>query len=253
LRQFNAAVDFTHLYDLVVELYCPDNGRPSADPVMLFKMVLIQQLYGICSLRQTVKDIELHIGYRWFLGYTLSQPLPHFAMVSYTFRHRFAEATAEAVFRWILEEIERADYLSPEVVFVDGTHIKANINLKKHIKKAIPEAVKAYEKQLLEVINADRKSHGKKPFDDPSSFGGEKTVIESTSDPESGVFHKGEHKKCFDYEAHTVCDRHHYVLETEITPGNIHDSVAFDTVFRHLIEHYPQVRIVTADAGYKTP
>ena len=82
---------------------------------------------------------------------------------------------------------------------------------------------------------------------------GRKNGAESTTDPESGVFHKGEHKKCFAYEAHTVCDRRGYILETEITPGNVHDSVAFDTVFERLKAHYPEVQVVTADAGYKTP
>ena len=73
------------------------------------------------------------------------------------------------------------------------------------------------------------------------------------TDPDSGVFQKGEHRKCFAYEAHTVCDRRGYVLETEVTPGNVHDSVAFDTVFERLVEHYPEARVITADAGYKTP
>ena len=67
------------------------------------------------------------------------------------------------------------------------------------------------------------------------------------------MFHKGEHKKCFAYEAHTVCEKRGYVLEVEVTPGNVHDSVAFDTVFERLIKHYPEVEVVTADAGYKTP
>ena len=43
------------------------------------------------------------------------------------------------------------------------------------------------------------------------------------------------------------------MLETEVTPGNVHDSVAFDTVFQRLTEHYPEVQVVTADVGYKTP
>ena len=42
-------------------------------------------------------------------------------------------------------------------------------------------------------------------------------------------------------------------MEAEVTPGNIHDSAAFDTFFRHLIEHSPEVQAVTADAGYETP
>ena len=87
----------------------------------------------------------------------------------------------------------------------------------------------------------------------PNTPGKEKTVVKSTTDPESGSFHKGEHRKCFAYEAHTVCDRRRYVLETEITPGNVHDSVAFDTVFERLRIHYPEFQVITADAGYKTP
>ena len=83
LRKIDAAVDFTHVYDLVKDLYCEDNGRPSCDPVVLFKLVLIQHLFGIRSLRQTMKDAEVNVAYRWFLGYTMSQPLPHFATISY--------------------------------------------------------------------------------------------------------------------------------------------------------------------------
>ena len=42
LRKIDAAVDFTQLYEMVEPLYCEDNGRPSIDPVVLFKMMLIQ-------------------------------------------------------------------------------------------------------------------------------------------------------------------------------------------------------------------
>lgn len=68
LRKIDAAVDFTHIYDLVEALYCEDNGRPSCDPVVLFKLVMIQHLFGIRSLRQTLRDAEVNVAYRWFLG-----------------------------------------------------------------------------------------------------------------------------------------------------------------------------------------
>ena len=122
LRKIDAAVDFARIYELVEDLYCEDNGRPSSDPVVLFKLALIQHLFGIRSLRQTMRDAEVNVAYRWFLGYTMSQKLPHFATISYAFRHRFTGEVIEGVFRWILEEVAHAGYLSPEVVFVDGTH-----------------------------------------------------------------------------------------------------------------------------------
>ncbi len=64
LRQIDAAIDFNKVYEFVEDLYCKDNGRPSIDPVVLFKIVLIQHIYGICSLRRTLKEIGVNMAYR---------------------------------------------------------------------------------------------------------------------------------------------------------------------------------------------
>ncbi len=106
------------------------------------------------------------MAYRWFLGYLLNEQTPHFSTISYNFKNRFTAETIEKVFYWILNEIEQAGYLTPETVFVDGTHIKANANMKRAVKKAVPKAAKIYEEKLMEEINEDREEHGKKPFDD---------------------------------------------------------------------------------------
>ena len=166
LRQISSAVDFSKIYEFVEELYCDDNGRPSVDPVVLFKMVLIQHLYGLPSLRRTADEVSLNIAYRWFLGYGLMDETPHFSTISYNFRHRFNADTIDKIFAWILSEAAEAGYLKPEAVFIDGTHIKANANTKKKIEIEVPVAAKRYADELLEEINKDREEHGKKPFDD---------------------------------------------------------------------------------------
>lgn len=61
LRKIDAAVDFNRIYEMVESLYSEDNGRPSVDPVVLFKMVLIQHLYGLPSLRRTAEEVDLNI------------------------------------------------------------------------------------------------------------------------------------------------------------------------------------------------
>ena len=66
LRKIDAAVDFTRIYERVEKLYCEDNGRPSCDPVVLIKLVLIQHLFGIRSLRQTLRNAEVNVAYRYF-------------------------------------------------------------------------------------------------------------------------------------------------------------------------------------------
>ncbi len=52
LRDLDRAINFSFIYDLVVDKYSGDQGRPSIDPVMLIKIPLIQYLYGIKSMRQ---------------------------------------------------------------------------------------------------------------------------------------------------------------------------------------------------------
>ena len=156
LRKIDEALDFGRIYEIVGDLYCHNNGRPSVDPVVLFKIVFIQHLYGIPSLRRTCEEIKMNVAYRWFLGYLMNEQLPHFSTVSQNFKHRFTEETINQVFEWILSEVEKHGYLTPDAVFVDGTHIKANANLHKAVKKAIPKAAREYEKQLMEEINADR-------------------------------------------------------------------------------------------------
>ncbi len=85
----------------------------------MIKIVLIQHLYGLPSLRQTVRDIDMNITYRWFLAIPLNKPIPHFATIDYTFRHQFTKKVVEQVFTWILFEVEAAGYLKPEVGFVN--------------------------------------------------------------------------------------------------------------------------------------
>ena len=57
VRKIENAINFEFIYDEVKDLYSP-LGAPSIDPVVLIKIVLIQYLFGIPSMRQTIKDIE---------------------------------------------------------------------------------------------------------------------------------------------------------------------------------------------------
>ena len=94
LRKIEKVMDYGWLYERLDPYYCHDNGRPGTDPVVLIKMVLIQHLFGIPSLRQTYREIQVNVAYRWFLGYGLLDNIPHFATVSYAFCKRFPDELA---------------------------------------------------------------------------------------------------------------------------------------------------------------
>lgn len=75
-RLIDRAINWNFIYDLVEDKYCADNGRPSMNPVTLIKIPFIQYLYGIKSMRQTIKEIEVNVVYRWFLGLDMLDPVP---------------------------------------------------------------------------------------------------------------------------------------------------------------------------------
>ena len=256
LRLIDAAIDWTFIYDLVEEKYCPDNGRPSMDPVTLIKIPFIQYLYGIRSMRQTIKEIEVNAAYRWFLGISFLDKVPHFTTFGKNYTRRFKNTDLfEQIFSHILDECFRLNLVDPKEVFIDSTHVKACANNKKLDKQVVMEEALFYESQLEKEIDQDREEHGKKPFkkddDDPPPQSGGKEIKASQTDPESGWFHKGEHKQVFAYAVETACDKYGWILGYSVHPGNHNDSRTFPEIYEKLKAF--DVETVIMDAGYKTP
>ncbi len=66
VRRVAKIVDLSFIYDVTHDLYCEDNGRPSVDPVLFFRMQLIGYLFGIASDRRLCEEVQLNLAYRWF-------------------------------------------------------------------------------------------------------------------------------------------------------------------------------------------
>ena len=263
LRLIDKAIDWSFIYDLVEDKYCLDNGRPSLDPVVLIKIPFIQYLYGIKSMRQTIKDIEVNVAYRWFLGLEMYDPVPHFSTFGKNYTRRFKDTDLfEQIFAKILEDCYKWKLVDPTEVFVDATHVKARANNKKMRKRIAQEEALFYEELLKKEINDDREKKGKKPLKEKDNSddnnhssegtsGNTKEIKESTTDPESGWFHKGEHKQVFAYSIETACDKNGWILGYTVSPGNEHDSRTFKGLFDKIEDI--GIRTLIADAGYKTP
>ena len=102
LRKIDRFIDFNFIYEKVKEYYCPDNGRPALDPVMLFKMIFIGYLYGIRSERQLEQEVRGNVYYRWFLGLGLTDAVPDHTTISYN-RHKRFKGTG--IFQEVFDEI----------------------------------------------------------------------------------------------------------------------------------------------------
>jgi len=256
LRKIEGSLDFSFIYDEVRELYCVDNGRPSIDPVVLFKLCMINYMYGLNSMRRTIRECEVNMAYKWFLGYDMLEQVPHFTTFGKNYSRRFEGTDIfEKIFERILDEAIGCNLVDPSVIFIDGTHIKANANTKKNYKKTIEVSAKKYAKELREEIDKDREEHGKKPLKDDDDGGPPetKTVTVSKTDPDSGLFHKGEHQKCFAYVANTACDKNNFIVGVKVAAGNEHDSTGFDEVYAEVKKKVGTPDAVSVDSAYKTP
>lgn len=282
VRKLENAIDWSFIYELVEETYCADNGRPSLDPVTLIKLPILQYMFGIRSMRQTVREVEVNNAYRWFLGLDLQDPVPHFSTFGKNYTRRFKGTDLfEQIFQRILSECFDVGLANPKVAFVDSTHVKARANNHKYHDEAAKEEALWYSRELAEEIEQDRAAHGKKPLKsadgtedskdrpEPPESGNagkanpntskkkqarrkkEKHVKVSNSDPESGWFRKGEHKNVFAYSVQTACDENGVVLGYSVHPGNENDGKTFPAIMEKL-ESLP-IELVVADSAYKTP
>ena len=139
----------------------------------------------------------------------------------------------------MLHQVLEVGLIDPSEIFIDGTHIKAAANNHKYKNVVVDQKAKFMSEQLDIEINLDRKKGEAKP------------KKQSTTDPDSGWFHKGEHKEVFAYNAQVACDKHGWALAYTVEAGNIHDSQAFPALFAKLEPFSPE--FIIADSGYKTP
>lgn len=232
-------------------------------------------------MRQTIKEIEVNVAFRWFLGLGLTDKVPHFSTFSKNYVRRFKDTDIfEQIFSRILDECIKHGLVAPRAVFVDATHVKACANSKKATTEVVRQEAMFYEAQLKKEINEDRKAHGKKPLkdmesndsedgerdesdndfpDNPGTGGATKAADKeatkeekrSTTDPGSGWFHKGDHKQVLAYVVETACERHGWILGYTVNRGNLHDSRTFKGPYDKIKNE--KIEAIIADAGYKNP
>ena len=163
-RKIDKYIDFTFIYDEVKDYYCLDNGKYSIDPVVLFKLVFIQAIDGIKSMRKTCEKIKVDAEYRWFLGIPFGHDTPHFSTFSKNYERRFKDSDVfEKIFINIVNQAIKYKLVDGKILYTDSTHKKANANKNKYDDE-IKEIAKKRKEWIEEEINTERKKHGKKEF-----------------------------------------------------------------------------------------
>src|SRR6202051_1817204 len=119
LRLIDRHVDLDFIRAKLKNSYS-DTGRPSIDPELLLRMLLVGYLYGVTSERKLVEELRMHLAWRWFTGLGFDQEIPHHSTFSKNRHGRFQESN---LFQELFEEIVRQ---CVEVGLVQGTHLSVD-------------------------------------------------------------------------------------------------------------------------------
>ena len=255
LKRVDKTVDFEFIREKTAHLYCQDNGRPAVDPVVLFKMIFIGYLFGIRNERQLVKEIQVNVAYRWFLGFDFTTKVPDASTISQNRRRRFSEST---IYQDIFDEIVlfamKKRLVDGKRLYTDSTHLKASANKNKFVLAEVQKSTRSYLDQLELDVAEDRAVHGKKPLKEKEREVELKEIKQSTTDPESGfMVRDGKPRGFFYLDHHTVDGKLALITDTHVTPANVHDSIPYlDRLDRQCERFGFTVESVGLDAGYNT-
>lgn len=252
-RKIAKYIDFSFIYDKVKDLYCENNGRPSIDPVVLFKLVFIQAIDGIKSMRKTCEKIKVDAEYRWFLDIPFGYDTPNYSTFSQNYIRRFADTSIfEDIFVNIVEQAIEYKLVDGGVFFTDSTHKKANANKNKYHEEIV-ESVKKRNIELENEINEQRKIDGKKEFKYEDKTESKKIKVSDT-DSESGYYHRDNKEKGFMYLDHRTVDiKNNIIVDCYVTKGNVHDSQPFIYRAEYIKEKFGfKAEEWALDSGYNT-
>jgi transposase len=223
LRKVDAVLDLSFVREAVAECYSASRGRPSVDPELALRMMLLGRLYDLGD-RELCDEIGMHVGMRWFCGVNLHDPVPDHSTLSKLKNERWAESGLfQRLFDKVILQCSEAGLVSGRHLSGDGTQVRADASMQS--LEPVIEAAKpsgdaedpsgetggstAQEQPApsLELVSSEAK--------EPQPRGGWKghgvkysnQTHRSTSDPDARLYRKGKGKESkLSYLVHDLID-----------------------------------------------
>src|SRR5204863_1422422 len=113
-----------------------ETGRPSVDPELLLRILLIGYLYGVTSERRLVEELRIHLAWRWFTGLGFDQEIPHHSTFSKNRHGRFQESKLfEELFEQIVRQCVEVGLVQGKHLSVDGSFVEANASKESRVRR----------------------------------------------------------------------------------------------------------------------
>jgi transposase len=205
LRLIDKHISFEFVREQVKDSYS-ETGRPSVDPELLLRILLIGYLYGVTSERKLVEELGMHLAWRWFTGLSFDQEIPHHSTFSKNRHGRFQESQLfEQLFEQIVRQCMEVGLVRGLQLSVNGSFVEANAAKESRIPREqlaaaaeVHHTVRQYLKELQDENPVEEPVHEQEQV--------------STTDPDSTYPTKGGTPARLGYYDNYLVDNHSCVI-----------------------------------------
>jgi len=269
LRLIDRHVDFAFVRETLKASYS-HTGRPSIDPEVLLRILLIGYFYGITSERRLVEDVGMHLAYRWFTGLGFDQEVPHHSTFSKNRHGRFQESSLFLeLFERIVQQCMDVGLSKGIDLSVDSTQIRADASPDRTItREQLPEVAKVNRTVREYVEQVERENVLTEPTEtpDPSvseaedkpelrrTYRNSPPMKISTTDPEAALSSKRGTSEFAYYDNYLVDNRSCIIAGVTATPALLsQEIIAARQMLERAKERFGlQPVSVAADKSYGT-
>ena len=183
-----------------------ETGRPSIDPELLLRLLLIGYLYGIPRERRLVEELRMHLGWRWFTGLGFDQEIPHHSTFSKNRHGRFQESKLfEELLEQIVLQCVEVGLVQGKQLSVDGSFVEANAAKESRIpRQQLAEAAQGNQTVRQYLVELEQQNPAAKPAPQQGQV--------STTDPDATYATKGGTPARLGYSDNYLVDNHSCVI-----------------------------------------
>lgn len=285
LRQMNELVDFTFIYEELINVYCQNNGRGAIDPVRMFKYLLLKSIFNISDV-DVVERSKYDMSFKYFLGMTPEEEVIDASSLTKFRKLRLKDANLlDLLIQKTVKIALEKGIIKSKSIIVDSTHTQARYTQKspqehliehsKRLRKAvyaIDEKMKEqfppkvnnglledeleYCQKLISVIeNAEHISAYPAIREKLNML---KELVEDdheqlalmSQDADAKVGHKTADTSFFGYKTHLAITEERIITAAVITSGEKHDGKQLQALVEKSEQAGIEVTNIIGDAAY---
>lgn len=246
VRRLAEVLDLSWIRKATYESYSY-TGRPSIDPVVIAKMMLLGFLYNISSERQLARDIQVNLAYRWYLGYDLNETIPNHSVLSKA-RRRLGVKFFESLFEYVVTRCNEEGLISGENLLIDSTIVQADASL--NSISSLRYHPSEYYEQLEQASESDNNKDNNLGHTRPRT---DRTCEHrrSLTDPDATLFRRKGQSTKLAYKSHMAADSHKGVITSvAVSPSSEDDTSAVPQLLEQHCELLDKPKRIAADSLY---